>query len=183
MINSLVELNILSEKKKNLFLKSIDNITSEFLKDSTDLKKRKIDKKTYFKKYGHLRPGTYNLTSKKYEKLNFNEFRNQKFTKTLSKFQLDGNSKNKIDKLLKLNNFKGINFEKLFLFLQIQLNGEKKENLSTRKYVSYILDLVEAYGEQYKINKRDLVYVNIEQILKIEKKKISKVKKKKSFWE
>ena len=99
-----------------MVLKSIDNITSEFLKDSTDLKKRKIDKKTYFKKYGHLRPGTYNLTSKKYEKLNFNEFRNQKFTKTLSKFQLDGNSKNKIDKLLKLNNFKGINFENSFFF-------------------------------------------------------------------
>ncbi len=181
LINSLVELNILSEKKKNLFLKSIDNITSEFLKDSTDLKKRKIDKKTYFKKYGHLRPGTYNLTSKKYEKLNFNEFRNQKFTKTLSKFQLDGNSKNKIDKLLKLNNFKGINFEKLFSFFTNSIKWREKGKFIYTKYVSYILDLVEAYGEQYKINKRDLVYVNIEQILKIEKKKISKVKKKKEL--
>ena len=143
MINSLVELNILSEKKKNLFLKSIDNITSEFLKDSTDLKKRKIDKKTYFKKYGHLRPGTYNLTSKKYEKLNFNEFRNQKFTKTLSKFQLDGNSKNKIDKLLKLNNFKGINFEKLFSFFTNSIKWREKGKFIYTKYVSYILDLVE----------------------------------------
>ena len=41
LINSLVELNILA---KNLFLKSIDNITSEFLKDSTDLKEKLIKK-------------------------------------------------------------------------------------------------------------------------------------------
>ena len=74
--------------------------------------------------------------------------------------------------MLKLNNFKGINFEKLFSFFTNSIKWREKGKFIYTKYVSYILDLVEAYGEQYKINKRDLVYVNIEQILKIEKKNI-----------
>ena len=111
LLQSLVSIGILSDQDYQNFMSSITTVSSELKND-----KKLLSKEDFLLKYGHLRPGTYNLTSKKYEKLNFNEFRNQKFTKTLSKFQLDGNSKNKIDKLLKLNNFKGINFEKLFSF-------------------------------------------------------------------
>lgn len=181
LINSLVELNILSVKKKNSFLKSIDNITSEFLKDSSDLNKKKIDKKTYFKKYGHLRPGTYNLTSKKYEKINLNEFKNQKFNKVTSKFFLDSISKNKINKLLKTNNFENINFEKLFSFFSNSIKWREKGKFIYTKYVSYILDLVESYGKEYGINKKELIFINIEQLLKIENKKLSKINKKKQL--
>ena len=39
---------------------SINSITNEFSKDFK-IKKKKISKKTFMSKYGHLRPSTYDI--------------------------------------------------------------------------------------------------------------------------
>ena len=69
ILNSFVEKKILTDNDKLKFLSSIKTITSEMKEDIHK------DKKNFIKKFGHLRPGTYEITSLNYKE-NFNKYFN-----------------------------------------------------------------------------------------------------------
>lgn len=174
LLKSLVDIKNISETEKDVFLKSINTITSEFLEDSLKLKKQKILKKNYLKKYGHLRPGTYNLTSKKYEQLDFSKFGRQTFKKNNTKFILNKKQITKINETLKKNKFENIDAVKLFKFFTNSIKWREKAKFIYTKYISYILDLVIMYGKFYKINSNDLIFLEIEKIISLENKNFPK---------
>ena len=63
------ELKILTQRDVNLFLKSIKTVATEMV---IDLNKIKIvSKKKFLSKYGHLRPGTYDIMSKSYDEMSY----------------------------------------------------------------------------------------------------------------
>ena len=68
MLNSLEEKKIFTKKEKNLYQSSIETYASELIKDSNNLIRNKISFKI-LKKYGHLRPGTYNIESLNYNSM------------------------------------------------------------------------------------------------------------------
>ena len=72
LLNSMVLKKIISTEEKDLFLRSINNISSSIIEDF-----KKFDKKTFLKKYGHLRPDTYEITS-----LNYSQAYTKYFKKT-----------------------------------------------------------------------------------------------------
>ena len=67
ILNSFVEQKIITNDEKMKFLSNIKTITSQMQYDL------RIGKKYFIKKYGHLRPGTYEITSKNYEE-NFDNY-------------------------------------------------------------------------------------------------------------
>ena len=69
LLDSLVEENIITDLDRSNFMGSIQTITGEFLNDINDFKKNKIKKNFLVMKYGHLRPGTYNINSKRYDEI------------------------------------------------------------------------------------------------------------------
>ena len=72
-LNSLERINLLSKKKINNFEASLNTVTSQFLNDLEISKNTKTKFKEFVKKYGHLRPGTYDITSPRYDQ-NIREF-------------------------------------------------------------------------------------------------------------
>ena len=75
LLNSLCDTNIINKKEKNLFLNSIETISSIISKDFNNL-----SKKSFVKLHGHLRPNTYEITSDTYK-----DAYEKYFTKTQSK--------------------------------------------------------------------------------------------------
>ncbi|MDA7819984.1 PEP-utilizing enzyme [Flavobacteriaceae bacterium] len=61
-----VESDIISEKAKEDFLASINNITKTLSADAYLVKEGKMTFEKFVQKYGHLRPGTYDVTSQAY---------------------------------------------------------------------------------------------------------------------
>ena len=49
-------------------MNSISTPVSEFQNDLFNLKNKTITKNNFLKKYGHLRPGTYDITVNRYDK-------------------------------------------------------------------------------------------------------------------
>ena len=90
IINSLVNKEIISNTEKDNFMQSINTITKEILKN------KKISKKNFCEKYGHLRPNTYDILSKNYEE-NYIEFFGKKNLRKIkynnNKFNLSDNVK------------------------------------------------------------------------------------------
>ncbi|MDC0975018.1 PEP/pyruvate-binding domain-containing protein, partial [Candidatus Pelagibacter sp.] len=79
-LNSLVENKTLSLKDLSNFEQSLNSITTKMLEDSNLVFKKKKSINYFMKKYGHLRPGTYDLTSKRYDQM-----KNFKFNPTFKK--------------------------------------------------------------------------------------------------
>ena len=62
LLNSMVKIGAIKNQEKQKFLSSIKTINVEMKYDLT-----KMNKKQFIRKYGHLRPGTYDINSKNYK--------------------------------------------------------------------------------------------------------------------
>jgi len=69
ILDSLVTLNILSSADTDSFLNSVTTVASDFLSDTRKLNLGLITKAIFLEKYGHLRPGTYEVNSPRYDKM------------------------------------------------------------------------------------------------------------------
>ena len=120
LIDSLVSKKILSQKRSIELQKSVYTITSDFLKDINLVIKKKKTKSLFFKRYGHLRPGTYDITSKNYSQMR-NSLFDRSFKVKKHYFKLRKKEKIKLNFLLKKD--------------KISLNGQE--------LINYILKSIE----------------------------------------
>ena len=74
MLNSLVEEGVLDRSYYQIFMKSIFTVTSGFSRDIKLIKRKKLNKGDFLKRYGHLRPGTYDITIPRYDDISSNYF-------------------------------------------------------------------------------------------------------------
>ena len=66
-LRTLVERKILSADEMLDFQHNIETIAGDFVKDSAALKDGSLSTKEFLKRYGHLRPGTYDILSQRYD--------------------------------------------------------------------------------------------------------------------
>ncbi|MFC1518911.1 PEP-utilizing enzyme [Pseudomonadota bacterium] len=66
LLKSLVNSGSLTEARRMQFLNSFDTVAGEFEKDKSDFLIGLVTKDELIKKYGHLRPGTYEVTTPAY---------------------------------------------------------------------------------------------------------------------
>ncbi|MBF7049576.1 hypothetical protein IY889_07505, partial [Campylobacter volucris] len=65
MLNSLVEIGFFSKEERNDFLNSLHTISKDLSEKITNLEEK--NKKQFLKEFGHLRAGTYNILSPRYD--------------------------------------------------------------------------------------------------------------------
>ena len=169
-LTSLLNKNILTKNDIEIFLSNIYTITSEMLDDT-----RQLPKSIFLKKYGHLRPGTYDIESTRYDKLkNFNI--EKTFSKKIKrKFLISKKKKFQIEKLIKKNNLKLNSAEDFFEYIKTSIVSREYAKFIFTKSISLILEIVSSYGKKLKINKNELSNISINDFLN---KKINKNKSK-----
>nr|AIE93126.1 Phosphoenolpyruvate synthase/pyruvate phosphate dikinase [uncultured marine thaumarchaeote AD1000_31_G03] len=93
LLKSLQNMGIFGNNFYDNFINSVSTPLTEIQNDVSDFKNGQISKQTFFKKYGHLRPGTYDITQDRYDKnytffseINFKKKKKpgQQFNKKLS---------------------------------------------------------------------------------------------------
>ena len=67
LLRSLVDKNVISEQFYDSFMESIRTVATEFDEDFESMGRGTLSKEKFIRKYYHLRPGTYDITSKRYE--------------------------------------------------------------------------------------------------------------------
>ena len=102
LLRSLNNINIISDARVNLFLNNISTVATEMIDDHNKININKKHKKFFLKKYGHLRPGTYDINSKRYDQTN------KYFVKDITKNKI----KNK-ENLFKIKNLEKVKIDKL----------------------------------------------------------------------
>ena len=74
---------IISENSVDQFFNSLNTINKIMTEDAIKFREKKLNKKHFFEKYSHLRPGTYDLGSENYADNDFKILKDiaQKFKK------------------------------------------------------------------------------------------------------
>ena len=161
LLNSFVEQKIINTNEKQKFLKSIKTIASDL---NLDLLKK--DKKNFIKKYGHLRPNTYDIDTLNYRD-GFQTYFNKRNTKTKKitdkKFNFSKKTMLKIDKQLK-KNAHSIDAYKLIRFIKESIKMREYSKFVFSKSINEIFQNLKILFRRIKLSKNEIKFLSIQKI-------------------
>ncbi len=161
-LNSLIQKKVLKKNEVDSFEQNLNTITTQMLNDATQVKSKGINKKKFMKKYGHLRPGTYDISSKRYDQMKNFKFNARR--KKTRPFKLSKIEKSKINKLLKKNGFK-LNSDKFLNYIKSSLILREYSKFVFTKYLSLILEIIAKFGQKKNISRQDISNIDVNNFL------------------
>jgi phosphoenolpyruvate synthase/pyruvate phosphate dikinase len=186
-LNSLVKKKIFTNNYATKLEKSISTVTTDILNDMFLVKKKKLSKKFFMEKYGHLRPGTYDVTSLRYDEMknfNFNAKKiNQIYYKPSKKILIEINNQIKKTSL-------DFSADELINYIIKSLSLREYSKFVFTKYLSEILKRISKFSEKRNIKREEISHLDIKFLIKqmsqknnlrIIKKEITTSKINKSF--
>lgn len=181
IINSLEEKKIFSKREKNLYQSSIETYASELIKDSNNLIKNKISFRIFKKKYGHLRPGTYNIESLNYNSMDISNFKKSLTTnvKNNTKFKYSKKILKKYEYVSKKNYFPIEKFEDLDNYIRQSIYWREYSKFIFTKSVNLILEKIKKFGKKNKLSLNNLSHLDVKYLLNLKKQKLDKIEKNK----
>lgn len=159
-LKSMISVGLLGEQDYERFMHSLETVSSSMSKDKADMSFA-----AFLKKYGHLRPGTYDIVSPRYDQepeKYFNvdtPFSDAEHTDsagfTLSLAQLE-NLKQHLEQ-------QGIDHDviSIFKFIKGAIEGREYAKFVFSRSLSDALLLIEQLGDEMGISKQDIAYANI----------------------
>jgi hypothetical protein len=167
ILKNLVKTGIISTNFVDNFMNSINSPLSQFQSDQINYMKKKITKKQFLQKYGHLRPGTYDITAIRYDK-------DIRFLQNMESFNLKPLKKNSI----KLKNLDKIFKESGLVFSEIDFYDFVKNSIVQReemkfeftKNLSDSLELISEAGKKLGFTRNDLSYLELKTLIDSHKK-------------
>tara|TARA_S200000501_G_scaffold379021_1_gene446505 strand:- start:4635 stop:6947 length:2313 start_codon:yes stop_codon:yes gene_type:complete len=158
---SLVKTGVISGHQYEIFLENIATISSEMKKDIY-IKTRK----NFIKKYGHIRPNTYEITTKNY-KDNFDKYFNIKkklqSSEKKRRVNFTNNQKKQIKQYLKNNNF-NFTINKFLTFLSESIALREYSKFIFTKNIDAIFNYLKIFLKRYKIKENDISFLDINTI-------------------
>lgn len=166
---SLKELNIFTYDEVNQLLGDINTVASELVDDMHSLQLGKISIADFLKKFGHLRPGTYDIMSLRYDQMksltaSSSSIKPQKNSK---KFEFTESQKAKINLLLEENGFDEFKVDDMINYIhKATISREYSKFVFTRS-VSNIIEIIREFAEKNRLSRDEISHVPIDIILKI----------------
>jgi phosphohistidine swiveling domain-containing protein len=165
LLRSMVKVNAISEIEYEDYMSSLDTINSRMQEDLQGQKNQ------FLKKYGHLRPGTYDILSPRYDEVpdvyfNWNE--NTSDTKKYFNKEpaLSIESINKIEKLLKKHKINH-SAKSLFDFIKGAIEGREYAKFIFSRSLSDALSLMKKVANKFDISIEELSYCDVDIIKKL----------------
>lgn len=169
LLLSLQKEGIISQDEMNFILGSLHTVASDLIEDMQRLQLKQIDKQNFMAKYGHLRPGTYDILSNRYDQmLNFDSLTLTPILKHKNKLdQLSRDTIQKINNRLKTDGFADIDANRFLNYIKTAIEGREYGKFVFTKVVSDLLELVAEYGEQHGLSREELSHLSIDDILQV----------------
>lgn len=161
-LNSFVQLSIFKEDDKEKYMNSLSTVGKKIVLDA-----RKLDEVSFVDKYGHLRPGTYDIcepcyaSSEIYRRIINADVDEDRLCReyVFSKDQIA-----KIEKQLKKHHF-DIGTTELIEFIKTAIEGREFAKFEFTRVLSDVIELVAEIGHEYGFSRQDMSYVNIHTFL------------------
>lgn len=166
-LDSLRECGVFSLEDRERFLASLHTISKHFSQDSSLLNAE--NKEEFLRKYGHLRAGSYDITSPRYDK-KFDDYfdfaQGEPVLKGDEEFELSIEKEKQIKALLD-----GIGFQitpkELLEFFKKAIEAREMVKFEFSRLLSYALELIAQLGDYYQIDREEMAFLDIQTILSL----------------
>lgn len=164
LLNSLVSKGLVTASEASTFMSNLETISSQFIDD-----KSLLDEQSFIAKYGHLRPGTYDINSARYDEEPQKYLRKIKARSSNPKkneFNISLQSLNSINSAL---SSEGVDIDAVGLlnFIKEAIEAREFSKFVFTRNLSDSLYLIEKLGSQIDISRSDMAYADISDILKL----------------
>jgi len=167
LIASLVSCKYITDEEYNSFFESINTVASDFDRDYNDFIKGNTDLELFLSKYGHLRAGTYNIRSPRYDQMDLVsniaiKSQTKESVKTEDKINL---SKETVEKALLEHGFTDVTYEELIFFVKNSLEQREYFKFIFTKSLSLVIELIKKMGTIIGMEVNELSYLTIPDVL------------------
>lgn len=158
MLKSLVAVGVFSQQDYDAFIASVSTVSGQLARDRATL-----DQTTFLSRYGHLRPGTYNILSPRYDEspeLYFDWKQPHNAPHPVKPFSVTLPQMRQVTQLLIQHGLQPDPVG-LFDFLQAGIELRELAKFHFTRNLSDALALIGKFGEQLGFSKEDLAYADI----------------------
>ena len=164
MLHSLVDIGVFSQSDYDAFMSSISTVNGQLQRD-----RALLDKATFLSRYGHLRPGTYDILSPRYDEapdLYFDWEKKPPVPEPASPFSLTLAQMREIVKLLDVHGLRpdGVG---LFDFLQAGIEQRELAKFHFTRNLSDSISLIADFGKMHGFSREDMAYCDIAAIMEL----------------
>lgn len=160
---TLVESGYFTSEEMDCFMRSINTVSSQFDTDFERFSEGRISSKEFNDKYGHLRSGTYDIRTDRYDKISFRPASNRRKTaQKTEEYTLDrGRLKKALDDI-------GFDFSPEYFenFLRSAIEQREYFKFEFTKSLSLVLELLISVGIELDIKRKDMSWISVKDIRK-----------------
>ena len=166
LLKSAVDTKVISRAAMDSFLTSIETVAHEFINDAKKVADNKNSWSTFVDRYGHLRPGTYDITSEAYAH-NIEKFLRPVVDQARASKQepIEKNSDwlNERESFSNALSTMGIieDPDTVERFLRGAIEGREYAKFIFSRYLSAALDLISEYGKIQGLNRTQLANISL----------------------
>ena len=174
MLRSFVANGAMPEADYGAFLRSVHTVTTEFVHHSSELARGALSQEEFLTRYGHLRPGTYDIRVLRYDEAP------ERYLSGVapdpldpSPFEPDTALLGRIDTLLSDSGLE-IGADDLFQFARSAIAGRELAKFQFTRGVSEALRAFCSWGEEVGIPRDDIAFLDLETISAVSEGSMSK---------
>ena len=165
---SLKAKGVISDAEVGQIQSSVQTVASDLVNDMKSFQLGNLSNKDFMSKYGHLRPGTYDITSQRYDQMTdlVGSIKDSNETQLKStKFKFSSLQSNKINALLKKEGFEEIDSTQILNYIHNSIEGREYGKFVFTNTLSNILELIAKFGSNIGLNRNEMSNIPIEVLL------------------
>lgn len=163
LLRSMVTMGIIDEDESADFLRSITTVATELSDDLGKVFGGEIKEAAFLQRYGHLRPGTYDITSWRYDERPdlYLTHGDVLPTKPIHKaFEFSSATHKKINTHLNQARY-DITSNQLMAYIALSIKGREQAKFAFTRVVSNILSALVSWGEENSLTRDQLSFIPI----------------------
>jgi len=173
ILESLVSIGVISPIRLEGFKASINSAASAFIEDLRKFSEHKIEYDVLMEKYGHLRTGTYDIESPRYDQMEkFSEINSSGRNITSKIFEFETTEMLNIEKAFNEHGLDGVKAEEFIEYTRNAIEMRESSKFIFSKILSRVLEIVAEYASSHKISRREISFFSIQEIISFSEGKI-----------
>ncbi|MDC1450338.1 PEP-utilizing enzyme [Candidatus Thioglobus sp.] len=171
MLLSLQNLGIITKHEVNQFQGSIQTVASDLVDDMWSLQEEKINISEFMKSYGHLRPGTYDIMSHRYDQMIdvFNGDSQPSKKDKINQFNFSKKQHQQVDELLLNDDFGDFKADDLLDYMREAIIGREYGKFIFTRSISDMLELIANFAQKNGLSRDEISHIPLNEILNIAK--------------
>jgi len=167
LLRTAVKREALKSERLDQFKRSLITVLGHMSEDMRQVLQGDADPSFFLQQYGHLRPGTYDILSLRYDQRDdlLTGCALPKKEQENSVFALTGTEKKALSGLLQEAGFDHISPQELLTYAETAIVGREHAKFVFSKNLSDAIELVAQWGAIIGLNRDDLSYLSIQQLV------------------